>query len=243
MILLPVCPPKLNSTSLLQSAVFISDAGMSPGVLQSCPLLSRFNISDFKPAVMLSVQRLDPARWPAPCSRARPVCIFISPSFVHKPTVKRARTHTDAVVYVSRVFMLFIVWSIAFTKLCSNRCRFIYYDKNFHCESCRFSKLYLLSLFGPRPSVRLSRPPQQHCMWLMNGRSESLSSREEGFNTLSKCIVEIFENVVVLTDEEVWGFFLFVFYCLQQLYIFLYANCHSPDVTFTSSISQTQTCL
>lgn len=115
---------------------------MSPGVLQSCPLFSRFNISVFKPAVTLSVQRLE--------SRSITSSMFPSsfPSaylfLLRFPTSqlwKRARTHTDAVVYVSRVFMLFIVWSIAFTELCSNRCRFIYYDENFHCESCLFFKV------------------------------------------------------------------------------------------------------
>lgn len=135
----PVCPPKLIFTSLLQSAVLISDAGMSPGVLQSCPLFSRFNISVFRPAVTRSVQRLES------CSITSSMfpsssCLHIYFSFVFPTSQlwKRARTHTDAVVYVSRVFMLFIVWSIAFTELCSNRCRFIYYDENFHCEIVSF---------------------------------------------------------------------------------------------------------
>lgn len=72
-----------------------------------------------------------------PRARSR-LHIYFSFVFPTSQLWKRARTHTDAVVYVSRVFMLFIVWSIAFTELCSNRCRFIYYDENFHCESCRF---------------------------------------------------------------------------------------------------------
>lgn len=54
-----------------------------------------------------AVQRLDPAaRLPARCSWPCPLHIYLF--FFLEPTVKRARTHTDAAPYVSRVFKLFI---------------------------------------------------------------------------------------------------------------------------------------
>lgn len=165
---LPVCPPKLNFTSVLQSAVLISDIEKSPGVLQSYPLFSRCRIS-----VVICTVSLSHLSSPAPMTSFLTLSSQDIFFFFHEPTVKRARAHTDAVLYVSRVFKLFIFWSIAFTELCSNSSRVIYYDKNFIVNRVVF-RLYLFPCFN---LGRLSRPPQQHCMWLTNGYSEnSLSS-------------------------------------------------------------------
>lgn len=124
----------------------------------SCVNFRRWNVT-WSASVMSVIQQIQhfcfqtccnafsPAPWipldyqlHVPRARSR-LHIYFSFVFPTSQLWKRARTHTDAVVYVSRVFMLFIVWSIAFTELCSNRCRFIYYDENFHCESCLFFKV------------------------------------------------------------------------------------------------------
>lgn len=77
---------------------------------------------------------------------------------------------------VSRLFKLFIFWGIAFTELCSNSNRIIYYDK-WHCEIVLFLQIVFFSLCFILCLCLSSPPQQQHCMWLMKGCFEnSLSS-------------------------------------------------------------------
>lgn len=78
--------------------------------------------------------------------RVSDLVLFISS---HQPTVKRARTHTDAVLYAGRVFKLFIFSSIAFTELCSNTSRVIYYEESFIVNQCRFSECVLVPAGDP----------------------------------------------------------------------------------------------
>lgn len=106
----PVCPPKLIFTSLLQSAVLISDAGMSPGVLQSCPLFSRFNISVFKPAVTLSVQRLESRSITSSMfPELVPVCIFISPSFFPQANCEKGLEHILMQLCMSAAYLCYLL--------------------------------------------------------------------------------------------------------------------------------------
>ena len=105
----------------------------------------------------------------------------------HEPTVKRARAHTDAVLSASRVFKLFIFSSIAFTELCSNSCRVIYY-KSFIVNRVVFSKLSLF-LVSPSPvcPVRLSRAVCGH-------RTDALGTLvlTTRVNNISRPVVEVF---------------------------------------------------
>lgn len=124
-----------------------------------------------------------PAQRPAPCVWPRPSHLFISPFFllfffISMSQLWKGLEHIlmQFCLSVSRLFKLFIFWGIAFTELCSNSNRIIYYDK-WHCEIVLFLQIVFFSLCFILCLCLSSPPQQQHCMWLMKGCFEnSLSS-------------------------------------------------------------------
>lgn len=83
---------------------------MSPGVLQSCPLFGRFNISVFKPAVTLSVQRLESRSITSSMfPELVPVCIFISPSFFPQANCEKGLEHILMQLCMSAAYLCYLL--------------------------------------------------------------------------------------------------------------------------------------
>lgn len=160
-------------TSLSQSAVLISDTEMSPrsALVVSEELFRRFqqNFCCHNDVLyrLSSPARLGPAAQHAPLNHQPHVpdiyiVLFLNfyfYFFFNEPTVKRARQHWCSSVRQPRIFKLFIFWSVAFTELCSNSCRVIYY-KNVFCESCCF-QIVLFCLLFLVSHLRPSCPPPE----------------------------------------------------------------------------------
>lgn len=175
----PVCPPKQSLTNLLRVNFRHRKVTWSA----SAQLFSRWRISSVLCSFHVSaVRRLDPA---ALLDYQLSVFLFIF--VLHEPTVKRATAHTDAVLYVSRVFKLFIFWSIAFTELCSNSSGVIYYyDENFIVTIVVFG----LFLFPCFILGRLSTSAAPH---VADQRTPSVNWR---VNKVRKPLAEIFEDAL-----------------------------------------------
>ncbi len=119
-----------------------------------------------------AVQRLDPAAQQACPITSSSFLTFLSLldiyffslcfCFSRSQLWKRARAHTDAVLYVSRVFKLFILSSIAFSELCSNMRRVIYYHTDFSLWIVLFSSCTLSCFILDRLSRRPLRTVSLH---------------------------------------------------------------------------------
>lgn len=176
-----------------------------------------------------------------------PVCIFISPSFFPQANCEKGLEHILMQLCMSAAYLCYLLSEVLLSpSYAVTDVGLFIMTRIFIVNRVFFSKLYLLSSFHPRPSVRLSRPPQQHCMWLMNGCFESLSSPEEGFNTQ-----QVYSgNIWKCGCLNRWRAVGFCFFLLSPATFHLPVCKLSFKLSFTRcyfcrffSISQTQTCL
>lgn len=142
-------------------------------------------------------------------------CFFLL--FACEPTVKRARTHTlmqfcMSAVYLSYLFSeVLLSPSYAVTEVGLFIVTMISLWMVLFFLNCTSFLVWSSAVCPDRP--------QQHCMWLRTGGR---------IHTISK--VEIFENV--LTDKRYNSKVGYVPFLLSPAtFHFLYANCHSLDVT------------